>query len=141
MASFKIIVDANILFSFFKKDSVRRQVFEELLSAEYELLSPHFVLVELRSDADRIMQFSGISKGEFEFALSILEEEIKLMPEEKYNKFLSKASEISPHTKDIPYFALSLSLNCPIWSDEKAFKEQSKVKVFTTEELIKSFSS
>ena len=43
-----------------------------------------------------------------------------------------------PHggeTKDDPYFALALSLNCPIWSDEEAFKQQSRIKVFNTKKL------
>ena len=51
-----------------------------------------------------------------------------------------EANKISPHgeeTKDDPYFALALAFNFPIWSDEGAFRKQSKVKVFTTAELLK----
>ena len=45
--------------------------------------------------------------------------------------------KISPHSKDVPYFALALAFNAAIWSDEKAFKKQNKVKIFSTEELKK----
>jgi len=53
--------------------------------------------------------------------------------------FLSPANKISPHgeqTKDDPYFALALAFNSPIWSDESEFKQQSRVKVFSTKELV-----
>ncbi len=51
--------------------------------------------------------------------------------------FLSEAKEIAPHKKDVPYFTLALAFNAGIWSDEKAFKNQTRVKVFSTEELKK----
>jgi len=35
---------------------------------------------------------------------------------------------------------LALKLDCPIWAQEKAFKEQSKVKIFSTSELISFLS-
>ena len=50
---------------------------------------------------------------------------------------MKNAWTISPHSKDIEYFALALKSNCAIWSDEKALKKQSKVKVLTTSELVK----
>ena len=76
----------------------------------------------------------------FMFLFSLLERKIEVYSQEKYEEFLSEAGNISPHGKDVhkddPYFALALSLNAPIWSDEKAFKNQSKVKVFSTSDLI-----
>ena len=62
---------------------------------------------------------------------------IESVSKEEYSKFLSTAMELAPHAKDAPYFALALSLNCPIWYDEKLFKKQDVVKVFNTEELLK----
>ena len=38
------------------------------------------------------------------------------------------------------YFALALKLDCPIWSNEKAFKKQSVVKAFSTSDLISFLS-
>ncbi|MBI4116887.1 hypothetical protein HY449_04035 [Candidatus Pacearchaeota archaeon] len=134
----KLIVDANILFSFFKKDSTRRRLIEELLNRETELVSPHFMLHELRVNKDKIMQLSNISFGEFELTVRLIEDEINLIPEDKFKGFLSNASKLSPHPKDKPYFALSLALDkCPIWSDESAFKRQSEIKIFSTFELLK----
>lgn len=38
------------------------------------------------------------------------------------------------------FFALALKLNCPIWSNENLHKKQSKVKIYSTSELIKELS-
>ena len=39
--------------------------------------------------------------------------------------------------KDVLYFALALKLKCGIWSNDKKLKEQNKVKVYCTGELLK----
>ena len=136
----KLVVDANILFSFFKKDSTRRRLVEELLNRGYKLISPYFIIHELRANKDKIIQLSEISLGEFELIIRLIENEIELIPEDKFKSFLSNTSKISPHNKDKPYFALALATDSSIWSDETAFKKQSKVKVYSTSELLKEFS-
>lgn len=133
-----LVAEANILFSFFRHDSSRRYLIEELLNSGCSLASPDFVLKELLSDKQKVMKYAGIDEFEFSFLYSILTEEIKVFPEPEYTEFLPEALAISPHhTKDAPYFALALSLNCAIWSDEKRHKQQSKVRVYPTSDLLK----
>ena len=137
MPFIKLVVDANILFSFFRPDSERKHLVEGLLISDCELVSPEFVIEELLSDKEKIKKFSGLNESEFSELFLILEDEIMVVPKSEYDKFLSDAIKLSPHIKDAPYFALALSLNSPIWSDEKAFKKQSKVKIFSTSALSK----
>jgi len=137
MPFIKLVVDANILFSFFRPDSERKHLVEGLLISDCELVSPEFVIEELLSDKEKIKKFSGLNESEFSELFLILEDEIRVVPKSEYDKFLSDAIKLSPHIKDAPYFALALSLNSPIWSDEKAFKKQSKVKIFSTSALSK----
>lgn len=135
-----LIVDACVLFSFFKSDSVRRRIIEELPNLGCRLISPEFAFRELLSDKEKIMKFGKIDELSFEFLFSLLERKIEPFPEEVYKELLSDASKISPHgeqTKDDPYFALALAFNSPVGSDEFAFKQQNKVKVFSTEDLAK----
>ncbi|MBC7080817.1 MAG: hypothetical protein H5T44_00970 [Thermoplasmatales archaeon] len=73
----------------------------------------------------------------FLFLVSLLQRKVETISKTDYEMWLNKAKEIAPHNKDIPYFALALSLNAGIWSDEKVFKKQNKVKIFSTEELKK----
>ncbi len=45
--------------------------------------------------------------------------------------------------KDTPFLALALQLNCPVWSNDKHFKQQNIAEVYTTEkisELLKNTS-
>ena len=133
-------VDASILFSFFKSNSARRDVFKRLLEQECKLASPDFVLKELAGNRSDIMKFAKINEGEFNEVMLELGKDIVSFKEEEYKEFLAEANNISPHgegTKDDPYFALALAFNFPIWSDESAFRRQSRVKVFTTKELFK----
>ena len=135
-----LIVDASILFSFFNPDSARRLVIESSSGLGFNLISPDFAFDELTKDKDEIQKYSGISELEFIIFFSLLEKKIESFSNDMYKLFLSDANKISPHgkqTKDDPYFALALALNCAIWSDEKAFKKQSKIKVFNTPELLK----
>ena len=139
----ELIPDASTLFSFFKIDSTRRHIFRELLKQDCKFFSPKYVFEELLSDKDKIKKFSAIDELEFLYLFRLLDKQIKQFPESEYKDFLQEAAKISPHgkeNKDDPYFALALSLNIPIWSDEKAFKEQSKVKVFSTKELLDMLS-
>ena len=135
-----LIVDASILFSFFNPDSARRLIIESAHVHGFRLISPDFAFDELTNDKNEIEKYAGISELEFIIFFSLLEKKIETFSVEVYKEFLKEANKISPHdkqTKDDPYFALALALNCRIWSDEKAFKKQSKVKVYSTSELLK----
>ena len=134
-----LIVDASILFSFFKKDSIRRRLIEGLSEFGSRLICPEFAFKELSDKKERIKKFGKVNELGFAFLFSLLDRKIESFPKNSYNEFLPEANKISPHkelTEDDPYFALALSLNCPIWSDEGAFKEQSRVKIFNTKELF-----
>ena len=139
-----LIVDANILFSFFNPSSARRDIIHASPKLGFKLISADFVFEELVKDRGKIQKYSRISGLEFIIFFSLLEKMIESIPKEEHSKFLPKAMGLAPHardvppnTKDVPYFALALSLNCPIWSDEKLFKKQDVVKVFNTGELFK----
>jgi len=140
-----LVVNANILFSFFNEKSARRQLIKRLPRMGCNLITPDFALEELMEDKERIKDFARIDEVVFMFLFSLLERKImEIYPAEKYEGTLSEAGSISPHGEDIhkddPYFALALSFHAPIWSDEKAFKKQSDVKIFSTSDLISLLS-
>lgn len=131
----QLVIDANILFSFFESDSARRGMVKKLRRSGCRLSSPDYVFEELTRDRDRIKKFANIPETEFTFLLSLLERTIDTVDRERYEKELDAGSEVSPHGKDVPYFALALHLNSAIWSDEKGFKEQGEVPVYSTSDL------
>jgi predicted nucleic acid-binding protein len=129
------VVDASILFSFFRQDSARRILLEQLRK-RLQVGFPEFALEELTASQEKIAKHASVGKSEFLLALSLLRKVIEVVPKHEYEASLLPAREISPHLEDDPYFALALSLGAPIWSDEQAFRGQGKVKVYTTRELL-----
>lgn len=132
-----LVVDASVLFSALIKRSYSLDLIEVLFSKGDGLYSPQYLLEEVGKRRDRLLKFSKLAPLELDFVIQFLLEKIKIVPESEYETFISEAKILAPHIKDAPYFALALHLSCPILSDEKAFKRQSKVKVYNTSELLK----
>ncbi|MBS3056488.1 MAG: hypothetical protein J4473_03580 [Candidatus Aenigmarchaeota archaeon] len=136
----ELVVNSCVVFSVFKAESFTRNLFELLYLKGVKLIVPEYELDELWSLGPRICKYSGLNENEFKIAFILLCEVLDVAPKSEYEKFLPEANKISPHGKQIkddPYFALAIALNCPIWSDEKAFKQQGRVKVFNSKELSK----
>ena len=132
-----LIVGANVLFSALIKRSFTFDLFGLLSEKGLELSSPQYLLEKINKRRERLLKFSKLKDSELDFVTEFLLDKIKIISESEYDSFLSEARGLAPHAKDIPYFALALKLDCAIWSDENAFKKQSKIKVLSTEEISK----
>ena len=105
-----------------------------------ELVTPSFCIDELNEHKELICEKSRLSDSEFEEVLDDLLIFVKEFSLSEYKEFLSDAKTVSPDPDDIDLFALALKHDCPIWAQEKAFKKQSRVKVFSTSDLISFLS-
>ncbi|MCX6665845.1 MAG: PIN domain-containing protein [Euryarchaeota archaeon] len=136
----EFIVDASIIFSFFKSQSFTRNFIKHAYVSGVRLYAPDFLLDELFSLKKKVCIYSGIEEEEFLTSCILLYSLIDVVPKSEYNKFMPRALKVLPgHPKDAAYFALSLKQGVPIWSNEKRFKQQSKIVVFSTHELKKLF--
>ena len=133
-----LVVDTNILVSFFRPNPVN-EIISKSKFLNLQLFSPKYAIDELRNNKSDILKYSGLNSKQFNSKLSELSTFINLIPKDSFKKFRSKAKQLI-HDKDVPFFALALKLNCPIWSNEPAFKEQSKINVFSTREIIELFT-
>jgi predicted nucleic acid-binding protein len=132
----KLVVDANVIFACLIKQGWLFDFIHLLPKRNFELYSPEYILEETNGRIDRLMSFSGLSKTELKYLIKLLFKNIKVVSKKKYEMFSNEAQKLLPgHSKDIPYFALALSLNSAIWSNEKRFKQQSCVEIFSTDEL------
>jgi len=145
----KLVVDANILFSFFKKDSTTRElILDPELKYDLDLFAPKYVLEEVGKHKEEICSKFGLSPQDFDIMFSSLPLFIKIVPRDSFERFVSIAEKIlSPHLKDVPYVALSLSFKSKgykigFWSNEKRFKKLEKygIEVFSTSDLISFLS-
>jgi len=128
-----LVIDANILFAAIIKDS---KTAEMLLSEKLELIAPEYIFSEFNKYRAEILDKTERSSEDFDKFLSVLWTKINLIPHEEIESLLEKAKEISPDPDDVQYFALALKYDCAIWSNDSKLKQQNKVKVFTTEELL-----
>ena len=130
----KLVVDANILFASLIRDSLTAEL---LLSDKLTLFAPEFLLDEFLKYEQHILEKSNRSKEDFNHFLSILREEIEIIPQKKIYPFIQKAEKFSPDPKDTIYLACALTIEAKIWSNDKKLKEdQDEVEVITTEELF-----
>ncbi|MGB7532846.1 MAG: PIN domain-containing protein [Halobacteriota archaeon] len=59
------------------------------------------------------------------------------VPFKEIKEFVPKAEKmLSGHLKDVPYLALALKLECPIFSGDKVLKRLSPVRVCSPRELL-----
>lgn len=132
----KLVIDTNILFSFFKVYSYTRKLISNPV-LNLELYSPKFTLKELEKYFEEINRKTKMNIGTFEFLKRFLPMFIKFVPLEEYRDFLEQAAKelITIDPNDVDFLALSLKLNCPIWSNDPHFKKQSLIKAFSTKEL------
>lgn len=135
-----LVVDTNVLFVYFWKNSSSKDLFKL-----HKMVSPEISLAEIKKYESTIIEKAGISKEEFESLRKELIKIVEFIPEDEYKNYFKKATSISINFKehekkefndDIDFFALALKLNCPIWSNDKLLKKQSIILIFNSSELI-----
>ena len=132
----KLVVDTNILFSFFRENIVRELIVGSPHNG-LELFTHPLAFRELRKNKKRLMKYARINDAEdFEYVLTVLEFFVKAEAYDPSPAELRNASEICPDPKDTPFFVIAITLSAGLWSKEPGLKKQSAVKVFTTQEVI-----
>lgn len=133
----ELIVDANVLLSSLLKDAITREL---LLDARLALFAPEHLLLETShhlKQSSELRKRMRLSDQELQELFSLLTGRIKTISKEVYNPFFQEAETLAPHFEDAPYLAIALFLNLPIWSNDKGLMGQEKVKIFSTQELIR----
>jgi len=128
-----IVIDTNIILSALIKAGKTREI---IFKNYVDFVTPAYALTEVEKYKKDICKKSRLSLNELEMLISLLFRYIRIMNPYSYNYFLEKASEMIEDKKEVPFIATALALNCPIWSDDKHFKKQKEIKVFTTKEIL-----
>ena len=133
----KIIVDTNrILAALLSKGDTRRII----LSSNIEFYTLDYVTEEINKYMDYILEKTGMNKKDVDLLFSLFMQNITIIPEEDIKPNMKKALEImkSIDPKDTPVVACALSVkNSIIWSEDKHFDRQSKIKIYKTKDLLK----
>lgn len=116
---------------------------EEIIFSERELIGPEKLFLEVENNKDKVAKSTELPVETVDILIELIRPEFKLFPRKDFPRKefagkLSEAKELSPHLKDVEYFALALEKDCPILSNEHDFKKQSRIKIFTPQGLLKS---
>lgn len=135
----KLVIDATVLLTGLIGTGVTKEI---VFSKSVELYAPEYLFEEFEKHKSRIKVLSKLSSDEVNLIFEKLRNKIKSVPKEEFAKYLAEANSLISDKEDTEYLALSLALNkMPIWSNDPHFKEQSKVKVFTTKQLVDKLKS
>ena len=134
----RLVVDANILFAALIRESTTHNI---ILDEHFQLCTPEFIFIEIEKYKLELLRKTSRNVEEFHNLIEGLKKIISIVSLDELVPFLENAKQISPDPKDEAYFALALKLNCGIWSNDKKLKEQDKVKVYSTEEIVKILDS
>jgi len=129
----KIVVDTNILFSFFWQHSLTKKL---LINSNFELVSPEIALQEIIRYSNEICKKLKITGSEFKEQLKRLKEIVKFINKREYSRFIKEAESISPDRDDAEFFALCIKHSCFMWSNDSALKQQAQIKVLSTEDIL-----
>ena len=129
----EIIIDNNVLFSLMKPNSTNSKLFYILKS---RFISPEFIKQEFKKYEKECFLKAGISNQEFEKRKKDVFQKIEFIEFSHYNEYKKEAVSIIKDIDYWPYIALALKKECPIWSNDSELRQQSKVKVLSTEDII-----
>lgn len=131
----KVTIDANILFAALIKEGETRKL---LTNPELIIYTPTFIFTELLKYKEDILKKSKGSQEELDYLIALILKNINLVNDDELKPYLPAAQTLTNNTKDILYFACALQKDTDIWTNDKEFKKQKRIKIFTTEELIKN---
>lgn len=130
-----VVIDTNILMSALIKDSTTRKI---IVKSNWKFYYPEVSLHEIRKYRRLILQKSGMNEKEFTQLFNQLLSRVNIIPEGHIRKKLDGANKILGRIdpKDVVFIAAALSIqDSAIWSDDRHFEKQNKVKVLKTKEI------
>ncbi len=139
----KIVVDTNVLFSAILNSQSRIGQIILHPSIKHNFYSVRFLQKEILNHFDKIKKITKLSDEELDELIEILYSRIHFISDDLIPvEAIIKADELTKSVDfdDILFVALSLHLNCKLWTGDitlmNALKKQGFNKFITTRELI-----
>ncbi len=130
----KIVIDTNILFSYFWKNSIIRQIINKKL---IDLYTPQYAIEEITKYKKEIINKTKIQEKEFNKLLKEIKNKVKIVLVNEYKKELNlEIFKTIPDKNDIDFLALAYKYNKILWSNDRALKQQDHIIIFNTKEIL-----
>jgi len=134
----KATVDANIFISALLKKGLTRSLW---FAFEIELYAPIFILDEFQKHETTLLRKFGGSSEDFTRLAGLLLSYVTLVADKELKPYVPAASSLITDQKDIMYLACALKEDTVLWSEDKGFKRQKRVKTLTTTEMKEEFGT
>ena len=132
----RLVIDTNVFMTGLLKDSIVRKV---LSSENIQFFIPEHALNELEKHKNTLIKKANINVAEFDEMVSLLLENIELVPESKIKAKFNEAEDVMKDIdiKDSPFMAAVLSIECDgLLTFDEHFQKQNKIKIFKIKDLI-----
>ncbi len=133
----KLIVDSNRILSALIKDGLTRKI---LSSEQFEFYTLDYVLDEVAQYKEYVVKKSGMNIEQVELLFVLLLQNIIIISDDRIKSKMIEAIKIMENIDidDSPILACALAIqNDGIWTEDKHFQKQNKVKVWKTEDLVR----
>lgn len=130
----KLTVDANVFFAALIRDSTTRQLW---FQPQLQLVTPAFLLVEFEKYLAVIQKKFKGSPTELCALAERLTQNARFVPDAELKPYLIPASTLCKDENGWLYLACALKEDTALWSNDQALKNQYRVRVLTTAELLK----
>jgi predicted nucleic acid-binding protein len=110
-----------------------------LLNPNFDFYTPDFLLTEIKNHKEPIMKKGSLTKRKFNTIYELLIDRISVLPKSDIMDHIDEAKKIigDIDRDDVTFFALALAIpNNGIWTEDKHFKKQNKIKIWSTKEIL-----
>ena len=131
----RLVVDTNRVIAALIKDSISRRI---ILHLNAELITIPLLKEEILKHKQVVISKSGVNETELDLVLQKLYSKMIFLSEESIKKYRQEAIKIMDQIDpdDSQFIAVALATKADIWSDDKHFQQQKKIKVWKTKDLI-----
>ncbi len=132
----RLIVDSNRIIASLIKDSISRRIITHINA---ELITINFSEKEVNKYRELILKKAKINSFELNLIFEKLKEKLIILDDKIILTKMKEAKIIMDHIDpdDTPFIAAALATKSDIWSDDKHFEKQKKVKVWKTKYLVR----
>ena len=132
----RLVVDSNILFAALIRNSTTRKIFTHL-NAEFFLVTASNE--EIQKYKAEILEKSEMNDLNFTILLTQLKSKCIELNDFELLPYWENAKKIMDgiDPKDTVFIAAALAVGADIWTDDKHFLKQKRIKVWKTEDLMK----
>jgi predicted nucleic acid-binding protein len=133
----RFVVDTNRIIASLVRDSASRKI---LLSEKFEFLTVGVARSEIEEHRKELREKAKLTDKQLDTILAMLFKRIFVVSDVVIEKKMRQAEKVMDtiDPSDTPFIAVALAMeNDGIWSDDKHFSKQKRIKVWKTKDLLR----